>query len=75
VALHGRERIEQWKALGAAHDWVALVERLLTEHYDPAYLRGMPRNYAGYEAAENVRVAELSDAAFSAAAQELIAVT
>jgi len=51
------------------------VERLLTEHYDPAYLRGMPRNYAGYEAAENVRVAELSDAAFSAAAQELIAAT
>jgi tRNA 2-selenouridine synthase len=73
VALHGRERIAQWKALGAARAWDALVTRLLTEHYDPAYLRGMPRNYAGYEAARRLGITELSDAAFASAAQALVA--
>ncbi len=73
VPLHGRERIDQWKALSAAHAWDELVLRLLTEHYDPAYLRGMPRNYAGYAAAGCVRVSELSDAAFTSAARALVA--
>jgi tRNA 2-selenouridine synthase len=73
VPLHGRERIDQWKALSNAHSWDELVLRLLTEHYDPAYLRGMPRNYAGYASAGAVRVGELSDAAFAEAARAAIA--
>lgn len=73
VPLHGRERINQWKALSHAHAWDELVLRLLTEHYDPAYLRGMPRNYAGYASAGAVRVGELSDAAFAEAARAAIA--
>jgi tRNA 2-selenouridine synthase len=45
VALHGREKIEAWKAAGAAGDWPGLVRRLLEEHYDPAYRRSTDRNY------------------------------
>jgi tRNA 2-selenouridine synthase len=45
VPLHGRERIDAWKALVDAGRWDALVERLLLEHYDPAYLKSIGRNF------------------------------
>lgn len=44
VALHGRERIAQWKSL----ETDALVRRLLEEHYDPAYKRSIDRNYVRF---------------------------
>jgi tRNA 2-selenouridine synthase len=72
VALHGRERIARWKALGQAGEWDALVEALLAEHYDPAYLRGMGRNYAGFADARPVRVGSAAPAAFDAAARECL---
>jgi len=34
VALHGRERVESWKALAAAHRWAEMVRRLLGRAYD-----------------------------------------
>src|SRR6266849_5062425 len=39
VALHGRERVAEWKALAARGAWREFVARLLVEHYDPAYRR------------------------------------
>jgi tRNA 2-selenouridine synthase len=72
IPLHGRERIGEWKRLSAEHAWDELVLRLLTEHYDPAYLRGMPRNYAGYAAASAVRITALGDAAFVSAASATV---
>jgi len=45
VALHGRERIREWKQLVNERRWDDLVERLLVEHYDPAYLRSIGRNF------------------------------
>src|SRR5438270_459421 len=44
-ALHGRERIAQWKALAAQGAWRDFVGRLLTEHYDDAYRRSAERNF------------------------------
>lgn len=46
IALHGRERVQAWKQLAEAGRWDALVERLLTDHYDPAYRRSTERNFA-----------------------------
>ena len=45
VPLHGHDRVGAWKALVDAGRWDALVERLLLDHYDPAYLRSIGRNF------------------------------
>jgi tRNA 2-selenouridine synthase len=72
IALHGRERIAEWKALAAAGEWRALVARLLVEHYDPAYHRSSTRNFPRLADAEAVRVEAADEAAFSAAADSLL---
>jgi tRNA 2-selenouridine synthase len=54
VALHGRQRIEEWKMLAARGEWRELVRRLLVEHYDPAYRRSAARNFARLPEAERV---------------------
>ncbi len=54
VALHGRERIDEWKALAASGDWREFVRRLLVEHYDPAYRRSSARNFTRLHEAERV---------------------
>jgi tRNA 2-selenouridine synthase len=69
VALHGRERIAEWKAI---EDWRELVRRLLVEHYDPAYRRSSARNFAKLADARRLRIARADDAAFASAAQSLL---
>jgi tRNA 2-selenouridine synthase len=68
VALHGRARIEEWKALGAAGEWRRFVERLLVEHYDPAYGRSSTRNFPALASASRVRIAGPEASNFDAAA-------
>ena len=45
AGLHGREKIDGWKALVAAGEWQTLVARLLQDHYDAAYLRSAAKNF------------------------------
>jgi tRNA 2-selenouridine synthase len=73
VALHGRERIDAWKALAAAGDWARLVARLLEEHYDPAYQRSALRNFTRLPQAPVLRVAAPDEQAFAGIARELAA--
>jgi tRNA 2-selenouridine synthase len=73
VALHGRERIGEWKALAAGGDWKALVARLLEEHYDPAYRRSSFSNYVHLGKAETLRVESPDEAAFDQLARGLAA--
>jgi tRNA 2-selenouridine synthase len=72
--LHGRERIAQWKALAAAGEWRAFVERLLVEHYDPAYGRSSARNFVQLADAPRVGIGGADDAAFDAAARAWLGV-
>jgi tRNA 2-selenouridine synthase len=72
VALHGRERIAEWKALAASGAWRELVSRLLLEHYDPAYKRSSHRNFARLSDAPQVRIAAAEEAAFDAAGGALL---
>ena len=72
VALHGREKIAEWKALAAQGAWREFVSRLLAEHYDPAYRRSSLRNFAQLPQAAQVRIARADDAAFRAAAESLL---
>ena len=55
VALHGRERIAEWKALAARGAWREFVARLLVEHYDPAYRRSSHRNFVHLADAAQLR--------------------
>jgi tRNA 2-selenouridine synthase len=71
--LHGRATIEQWKALAAAGNWDALVERLLVEHYDPAYLRSIDRNFVRSPDAATLELASGQLAVYRAAALQLAA--
>ena len=74
VALHGHARIDEWKRLSAQGAWDQLVNRLLTEHYDPAYLRGMAHNYAGYGHAEALVIDAIDAPAMSGAARAALVI-
>lgn len=56
IALHGVERVAQWRMLIEQDHWDTLVERLLLEHYDPSYDRSMRRNFTQLEQAATVRL-------------------
>ncbi len=71
AALHGRERITEWKSLADAGRWDELVERLLVEHYDPAYQRSIQRNFSRIEGAPVLEIKEGSPEAFAGAARSL----
>jgi tRNA 2-selenouridine synthase len=73
AALHGREKIAQWKALAAQGRWREFVARLLAEHYDPAYQRSSQRNYAQLSLAPRLRVSGASAEAFDVAAAQYLA--
>jgi tRNA 2-selenouridine synthase len=75
VALHGRERIVEWKALAARGAWREFVARLLLEHYDPAYRRSSHRNFPQLAEAGSVSVSGADDDAFMRAAQALLEAT
>jgi tRNA 2-selenouridine synthase len=71
VQLHGRAKIDAWHELANSGAMPELVDQLLVEHYDPAYLRSIDRNFVQYGQA---RVLELNDIAredFVRAAQTL----
>ncbi len=72
VALHGRGRIAEWKALAARGEWREFVARLLVEHYDPAYRRSSQRNFIHLSDAVKVSVSSADEAAFARAAGALL---
>jgi len=71
VALHGRERVGEWKALAASGAWPELVARLLEDHYDAAYRRSAANNFPRLGAAEILRLDSANDAAFVQLAGQL----
>jgi tRNA 2-selenouridine synthase len=71
VPLHGHERVAHWKALADTGRWDEMVERLLVEHYDPAYLKSIDRNFLRANSARVLPVPTDDAAAFLDAAREL----
>jgi tRNA 2-selenouridine synthase len=72
VALYQDRRVGEWRALADAGRWDELVERLLLEHYDPAYHRSMLRNYARVGEALDIEIKEAADGALAEAAESLL---
>ena len=72
ITLHGREKIKRWHALAEAGDLTNLVHELLAEHYDPAYLRSIQRNFLQLSSAQSLTLANISTNAFLQAANALL---
>ena len=72
VSLHGRDKVEAWKALAARGAWREFVSRLLIEHYDPAYRRSSHKNFVRLPEAQVVRVAAADEPAYLKAARSLL---
>ena len=72
VLLHGREKINRWHALANEGQMAQLVDELLLDHYDPAYLRSIDRNFARYGAAQPLQLDDIDAAALQAAADRLM---
>jgi tRNA 2-selenouridine synthase len=72
VQVHGKEKISRWQDMATAGDMQPLVDELLVQHYDPAYLRSIERNFSRYSTAESLELEGISDAAFARAAGQLM---
>lgn len=70
--LHGHEKIGRWRSLAESASITELVESLLLDHYDPAYLKSIERNFPAYKAAVTVEMPDISEASFTKAADELL---
>lgn len=62
LELHGRVRIDDWKALAGQQRWPEFVESMLELHYDPAYERSMRSNFRQLAAGDTLMLEDGDDA-------------
>ena len=75
TTLRGGETIAEWQALATRRAWPELVATLLEQHYDPAYLKSLSRNYAPSAADLTFHTEDLSTSGMLRLAREILAVT
>ena len=73
VTQYGREKIDRWHDMARQGEMAALVEQLLAEHYDPAYIKSIGRNFSRFSEASVLEIAGVSEEAFDDAALRLLA--
>jgi tRNA 2-selenouridine synthase len=71
VQLHGRARIDAWHDMATGGRLPELVDELLVQHYDPAYLRSIDRNFVQFAQADVLELADIGKEDFLAAAHRL----
>lgn len=71
VQLHGHAKIAAWHDMANGGRMPELVDQLLVEHYDPAYLRSIDRNFVQYPQAAVVELSGIGQEDFLAAARQL----
>ncbi len=71
VQLHGRAKIDAWHAMANCGNMPELVDALLVDHYDPAYLRSIDRNFIQFNQAQQLEMDDITPAHFLAAARSL----
>lgn len=72
TVLKGREVVGRWQKLAHEGDFTSVVMELLTQHYDPAYLQSMQRNFVQFVLAKNLNPADRSTTAMAALASQLL---
>ena len=70
--LVGGEELDAWKTLAEAGQVPQLFERLMRNHYDPAYRRSILRNYPGIDQSPSMMLEDLSPQGLSKVAKEMI---
>jgi tRNA 2-selenouridine synthase len=71
VKLHGRDKITVWHDMANSGRMPQLVDELLVDHYDPAYIRSIDRNFTLFGQAEVLELADIGESDFIAAANFL----
>jgi tRNA 2-selenouridine synthase len=71
--LRGNDTITAWQALASRLAWDQLVEALLEQHYDPAYLKSLSRNYAAAAGDQTYNSSDLSSNGLQRLAQNIMA--
>ena len=71
VQLHGRATVDAWRELANNGAMAQVVDALLAQHYDPAYLRSIDRNFTHYPQAAALALDDIAPADFLAAARAL----
>jgi tRNA 2-selenouridine synthase len=71
VQLHGRAKIDAWHDMANGGQMARLVDELLVDHYDPAYLRSIDRNFVKFTDAQVVELSDIGAADFEKAARAL----
>lgn len=69
--LIGGAEFSIWEELAAEHRMPELFERLMRNHYDPAYRRSILRNYPAIDASPAITLADLSPAGLLVVAQSM----
>lgn len=69
--LHGKEKIAAWQTLASEGRMPELVDALLAEHYDPAYLRSIHRNFPQLAQGQALDLPGITPADFRTAALTL----
>ena len=69
--VRGHATIDRWQQDLSAGRLREVVAALLVEHYDPVYLRSMQRNFAGFETAQFLELADGSRASMEQAVRHL----
>ena len=72
VALRGRAVVDEWKRRVHAGQTEAVVRELLARHYDPGYASSTRRNFAQFDQAVPVPLAERSPQALARAAGAIL---
>lgn len=69
--LVGGEEFAAWEALAAERQMPELFERLMRNHYDPAYRRSILRNYPAIDASPSIALHDLSPAGLRSVAASM----
>ncbi len=75
LALRGRETVQAWQAKARAGRVADVFLELMHQHYDPGYLKSMQANFAGFDGARIVSLADGGPSALARAAAEMLADT
>lgn len=70
--LHGKERLDQWRAQIQAGRWDEFVLDMLVNHYDPAYQRSTLKHYPQLGQATHVQPQDVSAQGFLDLARTLL---
>jgi tRNA 2-selenouridine synthase len=71
IPLKGHAVVDAWQAQARAGEFAPVVLDLLQNHYDPAYLQSMQRNFAQFGTAKNITPVDRSASGMTLLAEQI----